>query len=894
VTPVVYSDRNRTGWSISSLQPAYDQVMASVWPLVGRAEELRLIDAAVTGADDYDGVVIAGPPGVGKSRLAHEAITNIRPGRWVPRWVRATASARTLPLGAFAEWTGDPAKDPMLVIRDVIDHLTTAPPGTRVIVGVDDAHLLDDQSAFVVHQLVQRRLAKVVVTLRTGEIAPDAVTALWKDGLLQRIELQPLSESETADLVAAVLEGRLERTSAQQLWAWTRGNILYLRHLLEQELASHRLTEHQGVWEWTGRPVVSPGLADLIGTQIGALPSAVGMVLDFLAVGEPLTEQMLADLISSDAVEAAHTAGLITIDDHGHHHTRLAHPLYGEVRRAQTTPLHLRRLSAQVAEAFGAEPDADIRGLVRRAVLTLESDLPPDPDLFTKAAQGALSLLDPELAERLTASALAAGGGFTAQFIRAMATMSVGRGRETEEIFARLLTGDLTDKEIVDVTNLRIANLLFTLDRPEQAEPLIREVMEKTRPELHGSLIACRGFVCAYQGHPLDAVDTANRALRYQYLNDFGAVAAMWALLVALSDLGKADQIAPIASRADELIATSSLVSTARFTLCDFHTRGLQLGGYVREADEGVARICREVEDVPGWAQTMRSMLLGRSALAAGRLGEAQYWLTQPFTVPEGTSGCVPEAWFCALAQAHAILGDQAAAERIMRRRASLENTGFARQTSERLLTRAWVAAAAGTITESITLARQGATYAAAHHQYAQEVVCLHTATRFGDHTASDRLQELASQVDGPRAPAAAKHAASLAADDADGLLDASKQFEELGDLLSAVDAAAHSATAHRHHGRNGSALAAAARAQRLANTCGGAITPALREAQQPSPLTSRQREIVTLAAHGLTNKQIADKLTVSVRTIEGHLYRASLKTGTTDRNDLGATITGD
>ncbi|WP_143543044.1 hypothetical protein [Rhodococcus sp. NCIMB 12038] len=71
--------------------------MARVWPLVRCEEVLRLINTAVTGAGGDGGVVIAGPPGVGKSRLADDAIANIRPGRWVPRWARATASARALP-----------------------------------------------------------------------------------------------------------------------------------------------------------------------------------------------------------------------------------------------------------------------------------------------------------------------------------------------------------------------------------------------------------------------------------------------------------------------------------------------------------------------------------------------------------------------------------------------------------------------------------------------------------------------------------------------------------------------------------------------------------------------------------------------------------------------------
>ncbi|MFC9839689.1 response regulator transcription factor [Rhodococcus sp. NPDC127530] len=58
--------------------------------------------------------------------------------------------------------------------------------------------------------------------------------------------------------------------------------------------------------------------------------------------------------------------------------------------------------------------------------------------------------------------------------------------------------------------------------------------------------------------------------------------------------------------------------------------------------------------------------------------------------------------------------------------------------------------------------------------------------------------------------------------------------------------------------------------------------------------MTTRQREIITLAAQGLSNKQIAEKMTLSVRTVEGHLHRASLKTGVSGRDDLGAMVTGD
>jgi len=148
--------------------------------------------------------------------------------------------------------------------------------------------------------------------------------------------------------------------------------------------------------------------------------------------------------------------------------------------------------------------------------------------------------------------------------------------------------------------------------------------------------------------------------------------------------------------------------------------------------------------------------------------------------------------------------------------------------------------------------------------------------------------------VDGPRAPAAAAHAAALAADDGDALRAASAQLEQMGDLAAAADAVGHAAAAHRHRGEDAAARTAAARAQRLAEQCEGAHTPALAAAARPLPLTDREREIVTLAAEGLSNRAIAERLVVSVRTVEGHLYRASAKLGTSVRAEFAALLRGD
>jgi DNA-binding CsgD family transcriptional regulator len=72
-----------------------------------------------------------------------------------------------------------------------------------------------------------------------------------------------------------------------------------------------------------------------------------------------------------------------------------------------------------------------------------------------------------------------------------------------------------------------------------------------------------------------------------------------------------------------------------------------------------------------------------------------------------------------------------------------------------------------------------------------------------------------------------------------------------------------------------------------LAAACEGARTPALEELDQPLPLTRREREVANRAAGGLTSPAIAERLRISVRTVEGHLQRAYDKLGVRDRGDL-------
>ena len=164
--------------------------------LAGREEELAAIRRALSGPGSRHGVLIVGNAGVGKTRLAREALSHAAAAGHRTNWFVATESAREIPLGAFTGSITDNMCDPLPNVRRVIDSFVTQQRQGRVVIGVDDAHLLDGLSAHVVHQLAQTQGVRLVVTARTGGSEPDAVTALWKDNLLQRIGTEHARKKE--------------------------------------------------------------------------------------------------------------------------------------------------------------------------------------------------------------------------------------------------------------------------------------------------------------------------------------------------------------------------------------------------------------------------------------------------------------------------------------------------------------------------------------------------------------------------------------------------------------------------------------------------------------------------------------------------------------------------
>ena len=827
---------------------------------------------------------------MGKSRIAREALTAAASEGCDTRWTVGTSSAQTIPLGAFTAWAPSGVTDTVQLLRGVVESLTGASSSADVIVGVDDVHLLDDLSTFVLHQIVQRSAARVILTLRDGAPIPPAVQEIWKVAQFDRLDLAPLSLDETATLLSATLEGSVDADAAERLWKLTRGNALYLRNIVEQEVADGRLVNEHGSWRWIGDPIMPPGLVELIESRIGDLPAPVSDVIDLLAIGEPIELAALTRITDAAAVEEAETRGLITLEPAGSGiEVRVAHPLYGRVRRRRAAHSRLRRLRGLVASELAASSDGDdMRVIVRRATLSLDSDLKPDADLLLRAAHGAVWLADLTLADRLAEAAIHAGAGSEPNFVRAHALSWLGRGEEAEAVFAEVPISQLSEGDRARLAFLRSSNTLWALGDPERAKELIEEASRVTPPEARTYIDA---FLTVYW-FATDQPDEAVQASKNLALEDLPVVGAeiAWALAQISADAGHTAE-AVAAADAGHTVATRALDAPhMRFNIADAEVSALLLAGQVTDALEVAERTRQQAAHLPGAAQLLGAAVAGRAALGAGDLHSACSLLGQAV---EGLSESHPIGWGYrynvprTTALAMRGLTDEAAAalaalDNVQRRFRSLDY--------ERSLARAWVAAAQGAASEAITLSRSAAERARATGRFAAEVLCLQTATQFGDRTSAPRLRELESVVEGPRVGMAARFAAAISEGDGAELSSVSREFERMGDLTAAVDAAAHAALSYRRQDKRGSALGCSTRADALAERC-GASTPALRQATESLPLSDREAEIVMLIGEGLSNRAVAERLTLSIRTVESHIYRAMMKTGTTSRDKLAALL---
>ncbi|PVE16476.1 helix-turn-helix transcriptional regulator [Arthrobacter sp. Bz4] len=874
--------------------------------MVGRQVLVAQILEQLSEAHLY-GALVVGEPGLGKTALSRAIVDALADEATVIR-IGAQPSLKKVPYGAIAPYLTDlsvaDAGSPIAIYRALTKHLGQQKPGTPApLFVVDDAHDLDDSTSVLLTQLIATRRARALVLARPTPGPPSEFLALWHDNILHRYDLGPLNFQEIHELCVRELGDQILSSVTALLSKTSEGNPMFLLALLHSDTRAKFLVERNGVWCLAGeRPEIDLRLTDLIRGQLRGRTPAELEVLETVALAEPVALGILRTSCDPEAIDALARDQLVAFSEGTDKGVALAHPLYGEVIRALVPigrSIAIRRRLLTLSEY----QTGSIEGFLRWVSWGLDCGASIDDATLLRAAIVANRLYDP-------AFALRAAREVQAPELRSRALIEIAHARMTRGDFT--YARELIDETLQNCVSLRIAKeaTLLSIDlrmrsRSNSAE--IRrdadrwaETIDRIEQQqvgvsdrsLRRSRLGCRILTCfvmnldgQYQesekyllevrDHPEGTDETRLAALAL--LGEvFGATGRALAGAAAT-----AEALAIIAEhghrflRHQEFVITRHGMSLVRAgswkevgTLLADHSQptdgGMMLFGGMLEYFEGVVALRQ------GKMRTARKRLI----LAVEGFRESD--VAQLMTISTGMA-----AYACAMA------GDSAGAQQYASEFAALPAYG---PLQSRLLGQIYVVGAearfkgaAGSIAEL----RRIAHYASNSGMKALAASALELAVRLGDTASLPSLDEITSVFEGVDGAVVNSMAAAMRAKEAAALESAAVKAKNADYPLIAAECYGTAINILAHNGAGQRARALQSPLNELIEKLEGLQRPQFSESQSATKLTERERDIVTLASRGHSNRDIAEQQGVSVRTVEGHLYRIFAKLGISRREDL-------
>ncbi|WP_277455253.1 LuxR C-terminal-related transcriptional regulator [Janibacter sp. DB-40] len=884
------------------------------WPFTSRDAELHLVTELLGPTNGNPtgprGAVVVAPAGVGKTRLLRE-VRWWAESRGLPTSsVIATRAASRTPYGAVLHLLPEGAADhpdPAAWHGSFSAQLRSQ--GRRTVVLVDDAHHLDQASAALLLQLSLDGVAIPVVTVRRGESVPDPVTALWKDDLALRVDLQPLSTAEMGGLIRRALGGPVSDRTVARLTAVSGGNVLYARELVMAAAERESLKVRDGVWMWDEELVLAPRLVDAVWARLEALDPAERHALAAVAIGEPLPLGVAEALASTDVLSALEEIGLVHVDDSdGRGVLRLGHPLYGEVLLARIGSIGRRRMVGALAEAFdAADPREAEASLVRVVTWRLDAGRLQSRETLLDAAIRANQVFAHPLAARLARAALEAGDADPAE--RAPVVIELGRalvGCNRAEEALPLLTEieeavlASTDPHLVDdYVEVRFRAKYYGLGHGDEVEALLERVRSAARapedgestPSRADRLAPYRASIAFGRGQPRAALDIVEPLLERSDLAPLHRLMVLEIAGESLGALGLHRQAAEVWDRLRQFPVGATARASGAAAEADLQAvfAGM-LDGRMTDVLPVLTAVHATLSDSPDVVNRGLACLgLGRALLHVGRLAQARAVLLDAAEDFRKVDLGESLSWALTLLSLTASLSQRV--ERARRRRdeatTARRGPGPAWQAADVVSADVWLKVAEGDRTGAAAIALAGA------EQYPQlelsRAGLLHLACRLGERSAevTTSLRRIADRSECEYPTLLADHADAMRAGDRRALEEATERFAERGLIPLAVEAAMQAAHAHRDVGSADGARRMTGRAQILARQIDGGIDQTLVPHEPVIGLSRREQEVAALAAAGMSNADIAQRLVVSVRTVESHLYQVFAKLGITSRADL-------
>jgi len=400
-----------------------------VGTMVGRERELaRILDVLETVASGSRGIHLHGEAGIGKTTLWQLALESAaRLGFRILATRPTEAEARLSFLGLtdllgplFDEIGGDlpspqrsalgaallrssgqaGAPEPLAVSLGALTLLRAAARAAPTIVAVDDSPWLDDSSAsaleFVARRLDVERLVILAAERTTAEVgATDRLVSPMPRDRVTTIRLAPLSMPDIDRLLADVLGLELPPSVLTRLYGVSGGNAFYA-------LEIGRALQQRGEVQSGAALAIPDSLSDLLRARLDALsPAASDIVEHAAALSQPtrkLLAGLLGDQVADDGLSEAVAANVLSIESDAVRftHPLLAAELYAGLGDVQRRDLHLRL----------AEVVTEVEEHARHAALATEG---PDETVaaeLERASEHALARGAPDSAADLLERAL--------------------------------------------------------------------------------------------------------------------------------------------------------------------------------------------------------------------------------------------------------------------------------------------------------------------------------------------------------------------------------------------------------------------------------------------------------------------------------------------------------
>ncbi len=860
---------------------------ASSWPVVGREEEIDLLAKAL---DDpvAASVVVLGAPGVGKTRLLRETARLLEQSGRTTRWLVGTPSS-AVPFGALATYLPADLVDTAsaTLVGHAVRALSEPEAAHRPLVVVDDAHLLDRPSAVVVGQLMRSPDVDVICAWRSGESSP--LEWAVHDEHWTVVELQPLNPADVAVLLDAVLGPPVAPATAERLYEHSQGSGLFLRELIEDAHTTGALIRQAEGWVLdTGwRP--GERVMELVMQRIGRRSADEQVVLEALALAEPVALDLLGAVGDAEALVALERARLIEVRAEGlRAEVLFAHPLYGEAVRSRlglAAARQRKRALADALEATGLRRRGDLLTLAR---WRLEGGGDLDAEQWAIAARQAIALEAPE-AETITRRAVDAGAG-------AMAWAALGHLRTD----ARDLAGAIAafergaalatnDDERVVIGVARARALFWVADRADDALAQLDRVAAQVREPLTSlPLDIQRISVLVNAGRITQGLDAITTLLADDELPVEARIEAMNLRAIALA----------FAGRTAEALDSAERLLQEGFALSPTHPELLPTAAspslVVRLVAGELSATAALIQQFRGGARGEEALgylaaLEGRLSLMQGRVRTALTSLRIARYHLGLTMGQARSLWV------EALIGEANAYLQIETDEVTEDELDPGGDLAHRFLVvdglraRAVAKAKWGDLPSARALIEHGLRTSEDAGMLATTIWLGYEGFRMGGIQFAGSLIDNAGGVAGPIGELFPRHAAAHRADDPNELEATALALGAAGFDLYASDCAADASRSFRRHGLSSGATRCAALAQQLRERCEGAHGTDLAELTEFAALTPREKDVTLLAAKGLTNREIAEVTSTSLRTVEGHLLRAYRKLGVSSRAELAS-----